>query len=48
MTYSGVGGDYAWTAKGDTKNRTHFVLQVQGKRFVVDRSSRSMKPASKC
>ncbi len=34
MTYSGVGGTYAWTPKGDTKNRTHFVLQVQGKRFV--------------
>ena len=34
MTFSGVGGAYAWTAKGDTKNRAHFVLQVQGKRFV--------------
>ncbi len=34
MSFSGVGGAYAWTAKGDTKNRPHYVLQVQGKRFV--------------
>ena len=34
MTFNGVGGAYAWTAKGDTKNRPHYVLQVHGKRFV--------------
>ncbi len=34
MSFEGVGGVYAWTAKGDTKNRTHFVLQVRGKQFV--------------
>ena len=34
MTFNGVGGAYAWTAKGDTRNRAHFVLQVQGRRFV--------------
>lgn len=34
ITFNGVGGAYAWTAKGDTKNRPHYVLQVQGKRFV--------------
>lgn len=34
MTFDGVGGAYAWTGKGDTKNRPHYVLQVQGKRFV--------------
>jgi ABC-type branched-subunit amino acid transport system substrate-binding protein len=34
MTFDGVGGAYAWDAKGDTKNRTHFVLQVKGKEFV--------------
>ncbi len=34
MTFDGVGGAYAWTAKGDTKNRTHFVLQVKGTQFV--------------
>jgi len=34
MTFDGVGGAYAWTPKGDTKNRTHFVLQVKGKQFV--------------
>ena len=34
MTYNGVGGAYAWTAKGDTKNRPHYVLEVKGGRFV--------------
>ena len=34
MEFDGVGGHYAWTAKGDTKNRTHFVLQVKGPQFV--------------
>jgi ABC-type branched-subunit amino acid transport system substrate-binding protein len=34
MNFTGVGGAYAWTAKGDTKNRTHFVLQVKGGQFV--------------
>ena len=34
MTFNGVGGAYAWTAKGDTKNRPHYVLQVQGKHFA--------------
>ncbi len=34
MSFDGVGGTYAWTAKGDTRNRPHYVLQVQGKRFV--------------
>ncbi len=34
MTFAGVGGDYAWTAKGDTKNRPHYVLQVKGGQFV--------------
>jgi hypothetical protein len=34
MTFTGVGGAYAWTPKGDTKNRTHFVLQVKNGQFV--------------
>lgn len=34
MTFDGVGGAYAWTAKGDTKNRPHYVLQVKDKKFV--------------
>ena len=34
MTFNGAGGAYAWTAKGDTKDRTHSVLQVKGGRFV--------------
>lgn len=34
MQFDGAGGHFAWTQKGDTKNRTHFVLQVRDGKFV--------------